>query len=51
MQKTDLELQEAIIEGMDDSHDEYMADNRERALGYFLEALTAHGYKIVKDTD
>lgn len=51
MQKTDLELQEAVIAAMDTSSDLYMDYEDDMAAAAFLKALTAKGYKIVKDTD
>lgn len=51
MQKTDLELQEAVIDAMDAANDLFGDYEDATAVGSFLDVLSAAGYKIVKDTD
>lgn len=51
MQKTDMELQEAVLGAMDDAAHSWMMQYDNEALTAFLESLSAAGYKIVKDTD
>ena len=51
MQKTDLELQEAINEAMEFVFSAWCACDDECAAADLIAQLTARGYKIVKDTD
>ena len=51
MQKTDLELQEAVIAAMDVSIELFMNYENAMAVGIFLDVLVFNGYKIVKDTE
>ena len=51
MQKTDLELQEAVIAAMESANDLFGNYEDATAVGAFLDAIAAAGYKIVKDTD
>ena len=51
MQKTDLELQEAVIAAMEVANELFGDYEDTTAVGSFLDALSAAGYKIVKDMD
>ena len=51
MQKTDLELLEAVIYAMEAANELFGDYEDAMAVGSFLNALSIAGYKIVKDTD
>ena len=51
MQKTDLELQEAVISAMAFAYVAWGCSDDELVAGDLIAELATHGYKIVKDTD
>ena len=51
MQKTDLELQEAVIAAMAFAYVAWGCNSDECAAGDLISELASLGYKIVKDTD
>ena len=51
MQKTDLELQEAVISAMAFAYMSWGYSDDELVVGDLIAKLTVKGYKIVKDTE
>ncbi|QHJ84044.1 MAG: hypothetical protein [Caudoviricetes sp.] len=51
MQKTDLELQNVVLDAIEDADDSLSKGYENRAFEEFMSTLTSKGYKIVKDAD